>query len=324
MVYPITNREFLKLFTNALRIRLVEEEIAKRYSQNKMRCPTHLSIGQEIVPAIYSLFVNKKDFAISTHRGHAHYLAKGGNLKKMIAELYGKSTGCSSGKGGSMHLIDLSKNFMGTTAIVANSIPLGVGLGLSAKLKNENRISTIFFGEGATEEGVFYESVNFSSVKNLPVLFICENNFYSVYSPLDVRQPKKRDISKMVQSMNIEVEKVNGSNVLNAYNTIKNSFEYVRKYKKPKFIEISTYRWREHCGPNFDNDIGYRTEKEFQYWKSKDPLNIMSKKIIKINKNKINYNDIKINIEKEINSAFKFAENSPKPKRKFAYSGVYK
>ena len=302
----------------------MEEEIAKRYSQNKMRCPTHLSIGQEIVPAIYSLFVNRKDFAISTHRGHAHYLAKGGNLKKMIAELYGKSTGCSSGKGGSMHLIDLSKNFMGTTAIVANSIPLGVGLGLSAKLKNENRISTIFFGEGATEEGVFYESVNFSSVKNLPVLFICENNLYSVYSPLDVRQPKKRDISKMVQSMNIEVEKVNGSNIFRTYNTIKNSFEYVRKYKKPKFIEISTYRWREHCGPNFDNDIGYRTEKEFQYWKSKDPLSNMIKKIMKINKNKINYNDIKLNIEKEINSAFKFAENSPKPNRKFAYSGVYK
>lgn len=324
MVYPITNREFLKLFTNALRIRLVEEEIAKRYSQNKMRCPTHLSIGQEIVPAIYSLFVNKKDFAISTHRGHAHYLAKGGNLKKMIAELYGKSTGCSSGKGGSMHLIDLSKNFMGTTAIVANSIPLGVGLGLSAKLKNENRISTIFFGEGATEEGVFYESVNFSSVKNLPVLFICENNLYSVYSPLDVRQPKKRDISKMVQSMNIEVEKVNGSNVFSAYNAIKNSFEYVRKYKKPKFIEISTYRWREHCGPNFDNDIGYRTEKEFLYWKLKDPLNVMTKKIIKLTKKKNSYNEIKLKIEKEINSAFKFAENSPKPNQKSAYNGVYK
>ena len=155
MVYPITNREFLKLFTNALRIRLVEEEIAKRYSQNKMRCPTHLSIGQEIVPAIYSLFVNKKDFAISTHRGHAHYLAKGGNLKKMIAELYGKSTGCSSGKGGSMHLIDLSKNFMGTTAIVANSIPLGVGLGLSAKLNNENRISTIFLEKGLQKKVFF-------------------------------------------------------------------------------------------------------------------------------------------------------------------------
>lgn len=318
------NKSYLNLFTNALRIRLVEEEIAKRYSKNKMRCPTHLSIGQEIVPALYSLFVNKNDFAISTHRGHAHYLAKGGDLKKMISEIYGKSTGCSSGKGGSMHLIDLNVNFMGTTAIVANSIPLGVGLGLSAKLKKQNRISTIFFGEGATEEGAFYESINFSSVKNLPVLFICENNMYSVYSPLNVRQPKQRDISKMVKAMNVEVEKVNGTNIMKCYDTIKKSFEYVRKYKKPKFVEISTYRWREHCGPNYDNNLGYRSEKEFQYWKSIDPLNSMINKFNKSEKNNLKFKNIKIKIEKEIKQAFEFAENSPKPNKNSAYRGVYK
>ena len=133
-----------------------------------MRCPTHLSIGQEAVSAAFSEVVNKKDFAVSSHRAHVHYLAKGGNLKKMIAEIYGKKTGCSKGKGGSMHLIDLDVNFMGSSAIVGNSIPIGTGLALSAKINNTNQKSFIFFGDGATEQGVFYESINFAAVKNLP------------------------------------------------------------------------------------------------------------------------------------------------------------
>ena len=127
------------------RIRSVEEEISKRYSEGKMRCPTHLSIGQEAVPSAFSQIVKKNDFAVSSHRGHAHYLAKGGNLKSMLAEIYGKKTGCSGGKGGSMHLIDLAVNFMGTSAIVGNSIPVGVGLGMSAKIKNTKQVSFIFF-----------------------------------------------------------------------------------------------------------------------------------------------------------------------------------
>ena len=159
-----------------------------------MRCPTHLSVGQELVSAVFSLIAKKKDYAVSTHRGHAHYLAKGGSLKKMIAEIYGKETGTSRGKGGSMHLIDLNVNFMGTSAIVGNSIPVGVGLGLAIKLKNEKKISFVFLGDGAIEEGVFYESLNFAIVKQIPVIFICENNLYSVYSSLKVRQPLKRKI----------------------------------------------------------------------------------------------------------------------------------
>ena len=182
------------------RIRSVEEEISKRYSEGKMRCPTHLSIGQEAVPSAFSQIAKKNDFAVSSHRGHAHYLAKGGNLKSMLAEIYGKKTGCSGGKGGSMHLIDLAVNFMGTSAIVGNSIPVGVGLGMSAKIKNTKQVSFIFFGDGAIEEGIFYESINFAIVKKLPVVFICENNLYSVYSPFSVRQPKGRSIFKKIFS----------------------------------------------------------------------------------------------------------------------------
>ena len=303
------------------RIRSVEEEIAKRYQEGKMRCPTHLSIGQEAVPAAFSQLASKKDFTVSSHRGHAHYLAKGGNLKTMIAEIYGKKTGCSKGKGGSMHLIDLSVNFMGTSAIVGNSIPVGVGLGLSAKIKKTKQISFVFFGDGAVEEGVFYESINFATVKKLPVIFICENNFYSVYSPLSVRQPPGRSISKMVSSIGPKALSCDGNDILKVYKTINTAISKTRKGEGPFFLEFFTYRWLEHCGPNYDNNLRYRTKKEFEKWRRKDPIINLRKKILK----KF-IKDLK-NIEDEVNSeiinAFNFAERSPFPKALDAYKGVY-
>jgi len=203
-----------KLYREALRIRNIELEISRRYSSNQIRCPVHLSVGQEGIAAACALVMKKLDFAVSTHRGHAHYLAKGGDLKKMIAEIYGKVTGCSKGIGGSMHLMDLNVNFMGSSAIVGNSIPVGVGLGLSAKLKKKNQISYVFFGEGATEQGVFYESINFAIIKKLPVIFICENNLYSVYSDLKYRQPKTRKIYQLIKKFGIKKYKCNNNNIL--------------------------------------------------------------------------------------------------------------
>jgi pyruvate dehydrogenase E1 component alpha subunit len=303
------------------RIRSVELEISKRYSEGKMRCPVHLSVGQEAVPSAFSEIVSKNDFAVSSHRGHAHYLGKGGNLKTMIAEIYGKKTGCSKGKGGSMHLIDLSVNFMGTSAIVGNSIPMGVGLGLSAKVKKTKQVSFIFFGDGAIEEGVFYESINFATLKKLPVVFICENNFYSVYSPLAVRQPPGRSISKMVKGIGPKVLKCDGNDIISVYNNLKKATTEVRKGNGQFFLEFFTYRWLEHCGPNYDNNIGYRTEDEFRKWKKKDPINRLVKKF----DNK-SYNQIKkINrsVNKEIKEAFDFAEKSPFPHQSEAYKGVY-
>ena len=218
---------FVNLFRQMYRIRAVEEAIARYYPEGKMRCPVHLSIGQESIPAIFSQIIRPTDFAVSTHRGHAHYLAKGGNLNAMIAEIYGKATGCSKGKGGSMHLIDLSVNFMGTSAIVGNSIPVGVGLALSAQLKKTDQISCVFLGDGAIEEGVFYESVNFAAVRKLPVIFICENNLYSVYSPLSVRQPKGRVIAKMVEAMGLEVAVGDGHNIASSHEIMKNAVDKV-------------------------------------------------------------------------------------------------
>jgi pyruvate dehydrogenase E1 component alpha subunit len=307
-----------KLYREALRIRNIELEISRRYSSNQIRCPVHLSVGQEGIAAACALVMKKLDFAVSTHRGHAHSLANGGDLKKMIAEIYGKVTGCSKGIGGSMHLMDLNVNFMGSSAIVGNSIPVGVGLGLSAKLKKKNQISYVFFGEGATEQGVFYESVNFAIIKKLPVIFICENNLYSVYSDLKYRQPKTRKIYKLVKSFGIQAYKCNGNNVLDSYNTLIKARNFLLKKKQPVFIEFSTYRWLEHCGPNYDNDLKYRSENEFNNWKKKDPIKILKQYL----KKDFSHEKIEKKIKNEINNAFNFALRSKFPS-KISEADVY-
>ena len=235
----IDKKQILDLYQTMLRIRLTEKTIAERYSEWEIRCPTHLSIGQEAIASGVCGNLTNKDFVVSTHRSHAHYIAKGGDMNGMIAEIYGKSTGCSAGKGGSMHLIDKTVGFMGSTAIVGNTIPLAVGLALSIRLKGTNNISCVFFGDGAIEEGVFYESVNFAVLKNLPVLFICENNLYSVYSPFSVRQPENRKIHEMVKALGIQATSGNGNNVSEVYKMTNNALEKIKVGKGPQFVEFS-------------------------------------------------------------------------------------
>jgi len=291
-----------------LRIRLVEESIANKYSEQKMRCPTHLSIGQEAIAVGVCANLTSQDQVLSTHRAHAHYLAKGGCLNSMMAEIYGKASGCSKGMGGSMHLIDTSVGFMGSTAIVGNTIPVAVGLALEKKLTRKKSIACVFFGDGATEEGAFYESVNFAIIHSLPILFICENNLYSVYSGLEVRQPMDRKIYKMVRSMGISAQHANGNDVEEVARKVKHAKTMILKSGGPQFLEFDTYRWREHCGPNFDNNIGYREESEFLKWKKKDPLkNFYSE-------NSQKYIDRKIDtISQEIDDAHQFADDSKFP-----------
>lgn len=314
----------LKLYESMLKIRMVEEEIAREYPKGEMRCPTHLSIGQEAVPAALGLCVSIKDMAMSTHRGHAHYIGKGGNLKSMIAEIYGKSTGCSKGKGGSMHLIDNSVGFMGTSAIVGNSIPVGVGLALASKIRKIEQISCIFFGDGATEEGSYYESVNFAVVKKLPVLFLCENNLYSVYSPLNVRQPEGRKISTVAKAMGLGVDEVDGNNAIESFESIESAVQRIRNNQGPQFIEFSTYRWLEHCGVNYDNDIGYRTEEEYLRWKKNDPISKLKDKLLQEKLiSEVQIKEIIAKIEFEIKEAFAFAKESSFPENSEAYIGEY-
>ena len=175
------------LYYKMLRIRLVEEKISELYAEQEMRCPVHLSIGQEATAVGICAHLQKEDLVLSAHRAHAHYLAKGGDLKAMISELYGKETGCAMGKGGSMHLIDLNSGFFASVPIVGSTIPIATGVAWAFKMKKRSNITAVFLGDGATEEGVFHESLNFAALKQLPIVFICENNGWAVSTPTDVQ-----------------------------------------------------------------------------------------------------------------------------------------
>lgn len=321
IVNSATGKALLK---SMLRIRTVEETIAERYQNGQMRCPTHLCTGQEGVSAAVGLALHRDDFAVSTHRAHGHYLGKGGDLRQMMAELYGKRTGCSAGKGGSMHLIDRSVGFMGSTAIVGNTVPIGVGLGLSIQHHGTDQVSCVFLGDAVVEEGVFFESVNFAVVRKLPVLFVCENNMYSVYSPLGPRQPAGRAIARMVGGLGLETHAADGNDALAAHALAKRTIQMIRQEQRPAFLEFCTYRWREHCGPGFDNDLGYRTEEEYLKWKGRDP--ILRLTTLLQTANLLTAEEIhrmEVEISAEVEDAFSFAEKSPFPVAEDLYQHVY-
>lgn len=251
--------------------RLVEERIAKLYPEQEMRCPVHLSIGQEGVASGVCEALGREDSVMSGHRAHAHYIARGGNLPRLFAEIYGKATGCCLGRGGSMHLIDMDVNFKGSTPIVGGTIPVAVGVAWASVMRNVPGISTIFLGEGATEEGVWHESMNFAALHHLPVLFVCENNLYSVYTPLQERQPS-RSLRGLAAAYGIEAHYGDGNDPVAVYSLARDAVSTIRAGNGPVFLEFSTYRWLEHCGPSFDNHIGYRSEAEFLEWQKLDPL----------------------------------------------------
>lgn len=313
-----------QLLRQMKRIRFVEETIAERYPEGKMRCPTHLSIGQEAVAAGVGLALRRDDLAVSGHRAHAHYLAKGGSLPAMIAEIYGKSTGCAHGKGGSMHLVDESVGFMGSTAIVGGTVPVGVGLAYGIRLRRRDQVSCVFLGDAVAEAGAFFESLNFAALKNLPVLFVCENNLYSVYSPLHVRQPQGRAIYKMVSALGVPAAHDDGNDAVAVYEAVSAAVSEIRGGGGPRFLEFSTYRWREHCGPFYDNDLGYRSETEFLEWKAKEPIGRLEAAMLangEVAREELAqmYSDI----ERETRSAFDFAEASPFPDPREAFTDLF-
>lgn len=318
-----TNKKISLLF-NMLRIRMVEEKIADLYPEWEMRCPTHLCIGQEAVAAGVCANLLKEDYVLSTHRSHGHYLAKGGNLDAMIAEIYGKESGCSNGKGGSMHLVDRSAGFLGATPIVGSSIPIAVGAAFGAMMKDESRIAVAFFGDGATETGVFHESLNFAKLKNVPVVFVCENNLYSVYSPLFVRQPEGREIFRLAEAHGVESFQANGNDVLRVDELAGYAVQKAKQGGGPTFLEFKTYRWREHCGPFYDNDIGYRTEAEFEEWRDRCPIEKLKNELLQA---KMMFpQDIEKMTEKindEIEKAVISAKVSPFPEKNLLLKHIY-
>ena len=256
-----------------IRIRMVEDAIADKYSEQKMRCPVHLSIGQEAPAAAFALVAEKEDYAVSTHRAHAHFLGKGGKLTELICEIYGKVGGCSQGAGGSMHLADRSIGFMGSSAIVGNSIPVGVGLGLALKRQKKEKVSWVFLGDAATEEGVYYESVNFAVLHSLPVVFVCENNGYSVYSDSSVRRPPAQTISDVASTLGCETRLADGSDAVECFDAVQ--WARAQAVNGPVLLEINTFRHREHCGPNFDDSLGYRSMEYVEKGLSEDPIALL-------------------------------------------------
>jgi TPP-dependent pyruvate/acetoin dehydrogenase alpha subunit len=314
-----------ELFFSMLRIRMIEEKIAELYSEQEMRCPVHLSIGQEAVAVGVCEHLEREDIVMSAHRAHAHYLAKGADLKSMVAELYGKATGCAMGKGGSMHLVDLEAGFFAAVPIVGSTIPIAVGVAWAFKLKKSTNIVTVFLGDGATEEGVFFESLDFASLKNVPILFVCENNFYSVYSQLDVRQTPGRKIADLAESHKIKSYTGDGNNINQVSEIAKEAIEYIKNNNSPAFIELKTFRWLEHCGPNSDDELGYRKKGELDKWLKKDPLNTFETLLIKNNQlSRDDILEIKEIISIEIDEAFKFAKESSFPELSFLNQHIYK
>ncbi len=306
-----------KFYSSIYRIRRVEEEIARIYPTDRIKSPVHLSIGQEAVSVGVCEALRNDDLVFGTYRGHAMYLAKGGNINKMIAELYGKVTGCAKGKGGSMHLVDVENGVMGTSAVVGTTIPLSVGYAYGLKYKNSQSIAVSFFGDGAVDEGVFHESMNFAALKQLPVLFICENNFYAIHSH-HLHRHHSDNIYERASVYGMPSARIDDGDIFKIYETAKSYIEKIRKGEGPAFIECITYRWKEHVGPDDDFHLGYRNEEEVFPWKQNDQLKRLGDMVNSNVLKKIEYE-----IDQEIKKAFEFADKSPFSEFNTLYEDVF-
>jgi TPP-dependent pyruvate/acetoin dehydrogenase alpha subunit len=299
------------------RIRKFEEKVAELYPTDIIQSPIHLSIGQEAVSVVVCSNLEKKDAVFASYRGHAAYIAKGGNLKGLMAELYGKETGCCHGRGGSMHLIDPTVGFMGTSAIVASTVSIAVGYAYSQKLKRSDNLTVIFLGDGAMDEGSVWESINFAVIHKLKIAFILENNFYAIHSHV-----KDRNISPHFGQkvggfgMNYQFFDVD---IMENHARVYINLKRCKELSRPTFLEFVTYRYKEHVGPNEDTHLGYRTQEELDQWKSMDQLEAL--------KSKLSENDlteIKKEFKLEMDRVMKFAENTQPPKPDTLYDNIFK
>ncbi|MCB0064481.1 MAG: thiamine pyrophosphate-dependent dehydrogenase E1 component subunit alpha [Caldilineaceae bacterium] len=301
------------------RIRRVEEEIARIYPSDKIKSPVHLAIGQEAVSVGVCQALAPADIVFGTYRSHALYLAKGGDLKQMLAEMYGKVTGSAKGKGGSMHLIDRPHGVMGASAVVGTTIPNAVGYAYALKYQKQKQVVVSFFGDGAVDEGVFHESMNFAALKELPIIFVCENNFYAIHTHQRLRQ-KTLDIAGRAQSYGIPAQCIKSNNAIEIYEHVHNAVQALRSGRPgPYFFECWTYRWKEHVGPGDDYKLGYRTLDEAQPWMDNDEVMRVGALVAPEQRGKI-----EAEVEAEIAEAVAFAESSPFPAAAELYTDVYK
>jgi pyruvate dehydrogenase E1 component alpha subunit len=291
------------LLRNMMRIRKMEDLAAEFYTKEKIRGFLHLYSGEEAVATGVIAHLNEDDNLLSTYREHAHALLKGIEAKFIFSEMFGKVSGCSKGRGGSMHLYSREKRFFGGTAIVGAHVPHSVGLALGAKLLREKRKTVCFFGEGAMSEGVFYEALNMASLWSLPVLFCCENNQYAMGTHVK-RSQSETDLVKKVRGFRVEGNSIDGMKVEEVYEGTKNAFQFMEEEKKPYFLECRTYRFRSHS--MFDPEL-YRSKDEVKEWKKKCPIDNFKKSLCLSEEEIL---DMEREIEKEMKEAIVFAENS--------------
>ena len=311
------DEDYKRMFHQALRIRLVEERIIDLYPSDRIQSPVHLSIGQEGAAVGVCNGLRDTDLLFGSYRGHAYYLAKGGDLKSFFAELFGRATGMAGGKAGSMHLAAPDVGFQGCSAVVASSIPHAVGAALAARRLGKDQRIVAVFGDGATEEGVFHESLNFAALKKLPVLFVCENNQFAIHQPLSKRWATDR-LCERVETYGIPAHHIADSNVETVRDTTAAAIEDIRAGKGPAFIECVTYRWREHVGPDEDYDDGYRVRADVEAWRDKDEVVRLAAALDPAARRTID--DA---IEAEIAEAIAFAEDSPFPEQQELYANVF-
>ena len=314
----------ISLHYDMLRIRRIEEEIERRYCEDEMKSPIHLVIGQEATSVGACAALYQQDLIYCGHRTHGHYLAKGGSLEKMMSELYCRLDGCAGSRGGSMHLFDKSAGMAGSSAIVAGSIPIAAGAALSFQILKQDHVSMVFFGDAATEEGACWEAINFSALRKLPVIFFCENNFFSVCSSLEVRQPPMVKIFEKAKGFGLPSVQVDGTNVLKIFEATQEAVDRARNGGGPTFIEAPVYRWRGHGGAGDDSATGYRDLKEVQHWEKFCPIDTFRKLLIEMNLyTEVDREKDENKILKEICDAFNHAISSPNPKESDLSTHVY-
>jgi pyruvate dehydrogenase E1 component alpha subunit len=311
------SRGFLiRLYTTMVRIRICEESLVEPILNSEIRCPVHLYSGQEAIAAGVCFALSDRDYVFSSHRSHGHYLAKGGSITELIAEIYGKEAGCSRGRGGSMHIIAAEIGMLGSAPIVAGTIPLALGAALASKIRKEKKVTVSFFGDGAAGEGVLYESLNFAALRRLPIILACENNFYSTHMPIRECRPEN-NIFKIGAPFCIQSYRVDGNDVLKVYEVTKHSVGLCRRGLGPVFIEFMTYRLRGHVGPDDniqESHTDIRPKEEIEKWRKKDPIRRFQAFLIK---NRIIRREtlerIDREVEEEVKEAHEYAKRSPYP-----------
>jgi TPP-dependent pyruvate/acetoin dehydrogenase alpha subunit len=260
-------------------IRVVEEFIGDQVEQGVVKCPCHLAIGQEAVAVGVASALRKTDRVFGTHRSHGHYLAQGGGVYELLAEILGRVTGCSHGMGGSMHLYDASVGFLGSVPIVGATVPLAVGAGLAASMDGRGDVAVAYFGDGAMEEGAVHESLNFASQFKLPVLFVVENNLFSSHLHISERQPFD-SVARFAVAHDMQFRVVDGNDVVATAQAAAELVEGARAGRGPGFLEAVTYRWRGHVGASEDQDVGVDRKEGLAQWKERDPISRLESTLV--------------------------------------------